>query len=269
MATDDATSIVGGNYQIYEQFLNRSGANVFLKNPVHSITQKPSSRRWTVRSENGSVDYGAVILAAPFHSTSISLPPALASSIPSQPYVHLHVTLLTTSSPSPNPEYFGLGAGANVPNMVMTTWEGVREGGKEPEFNSLSYLGATGAENGDTEWAVKIFSAKRIEDEWLENMFQGKVGWVHRKEWDAYPVLPPVTEFPPVKLDQGLYYVNAFEPFISTMETETVASRNVVDLLLNEEFGSGICGPRIDGSASDSNSEKVEEDEDFVLGWDC
>jgi prenylcysteine oxidase/farnesylcysteine lyase len=54
------------------------------------------------------------------------------------------------------------------------------------------------------------------------------------------------------------------------METETIASRNVVDLLLNEEFGSGICGPRIDGSAdSDSNSEKATEDKDFVLGWDC
>jgi hypothetical protein len=29
------------------------------------------------------------------------------------------------------------------------------------------------------------------------------------------------------------------------METETISARNVVDLLLDEKFGSGICGPRV------------------------
>lgn len=33
-------------------------------------------------------------------------------------------------------------------------------------------------------------------------------------QWDAYPKLPPTTTFPPVKLDAGLYYVNAFEPWV-------------------------------------------------------
>jgi hypothetical protein len=79
------------------------------------------------------------------------------------------------------------------------------------------------------------------------------------------------------------------------METETIAARNVVDLLLEEHFGCGICGPRVTSntSASDSvdadssNEEKFEEKlqkkveeaisetkskvkaEDFVYGWDC
>ena len=34
------------------------------------------------------------------------------------------------------------------------------------------------------------------------------------KQWDAYPKLPPTTVFPPVKLDQGFYYVNSFEPYV-------------------------------------------------------
>lgn len=55
--------------------------------------------------------------------------------------------------------------------------------------------------------------------------------------------------------------------FISTMETETIASRNVVDLLLNEEFNSGICGSRI--SASETTQYHTSEAADFVLGWDC
>jgi prenylcysteine oxidase / farnesylcysteine lyase len=152
---------------------------------VQNIIRKPSSQRWTIHSTAGSVDYKAVILAAPFHSTNISFPDFISSSIPPQPYVRLHVTLLTTTSPSVNPEYFGLGRGAKVPRTILTSWQGAREGGKEPEFNSLNYLGVVRDgtdQEGETEWAVKIFSDKRIEDEWLEYVFQGKVGWVLRKE---------------------------------------------------------------------------------------
>ncbi len=58
------------------------------------------------------------------------------------------------------------------------------------------------------------------------------------------------------------------------METETIASRNVVDLMLNEEFSSSICGPRI--SASSERQLSLSEyyfpsryPDNFVLGWDC
>jgi len=146
--------------------------------------------------------------------------------------------------------------------MMLTTYEGVRQGGKEPEFNSLSYHGMV----REGEWAIKIFSDHLITDEWLEEVFEGQVGWVYRKEWDAYPRLLPTTTFPPVKLDRGFYYVNAFEPVMSTMETETISARNAVDLLLNDDFGgSSICGARISGSASETNAET----EDYVYGWDC
>ncbi|KII86384.1 hypothetical protein PLICRDRAFT_164925 [Plicaturopsis crispa FD-325 SS-3] len=265
-----ASSVKGGNFQVFEEFLERSGSTVSLNTTVTSITRSDSTT-WTVRSDTlGAVNYKAVIIAAPYHSTGISLSPALAAQIPPQPYVHLHVTLLTTSAPYPNPAYFGLKANAATPTAILTTYEGVREGGKEPEFNSLTYHGPVHkvTEDGEREWVVKIFSKQRLEDAWLEEIFQGKVGWVYRKEWDAYPKLPPTTEYPPVKLDDGLYYVNAFEPFISTMETETISSRNIVDLLLHEHFGLGICGPRVSISEELSGVQQAE-DENFVLGWDC
>jgi prenylcysteine oxidase/farnesylcysteine lyase len=67
--------------------------------------------------------------------------------------------------------------------MVLTTWEGVRHGGQSPEFNSMNYLRVVKGDNDEeTEWAVKIFSKARVEDEWLQMVFQGKVGWVYRKE---------------------------------------------------------------------------------------
>jgi len=62
--------------------------------------------------------------------------------------------------------------------VILTTYEGVRKGGKEPEFNSISYHGLL----REGEWIVKIFSQQRISDEWLQNVFNGQVGWVYRKE---------------------------------------------------------------------------------------
>lgn len=53
------------------------------------------------------------------------------------------------------------------------------------------------------------------------------------------------------------------------METETVAARNVVDLLLQDEFGKGIC-PRAHASEDEGASPAGDKsDEDYVYGWDC
>ncbi|KAJ3801137.1 Prenylcysteine lyase-domain-containing protein [Lentinula aff. detonsa] len=262
ISANGASQVEGGNWQIFEQFLNHSGANIYMNTKVSRITQKQSkSRPWVVHSDKGTTGYKAVIIAAPFHQTDIELPSALGSQIPEQPYVHLHVTLLTTTSPNINREYLALSPNENVPRMVLTTYEGVRQGRKAPEFNSISYHGKI----SEDEWVVKIFSEAPVEDKWLQSVFDNQVGWVHRAEFDAYPKLPPTSSFPPVRLDHGLFYVNAFEPFISTMETETLASRNVVDLMLNEEFSSSICGRRISGSTEDISP----TDDNFVFGWDC
>ncbi|KAL0950719.1 hypothetical protein HGRIS_007495 [Hohenbuehelia grisea] len=258
-ATDGATSIRGGNFQIFEQFLQRSKANVQLNTKVASITARPfgSTNEWTVRTTSGrSQQYKAVILAAPFHTSGIALSPLLAARIPPQPYVHLHVTMLVTNSSTFNKAYFGLAPNASVPSLMLTSAEGIRRGRPGPEFNSISYHGLV----RPGEWAVKIFSDHRISDATLQRILPNSVRWVYRKEWDAYPKLPPTKTFPPVKLSKGLYYVNAFEPLISTMETETIASRNVVQLMLADDFSSSICGPGATPPVSDDK---------FVLGWDC
>ncbi|KAJ7101021.1 Prenylcysteine lyase-domain-containing protein [Mycena crocata] len=255
LAPTGASAVDGGNFQVFEQFLKYSRANVYLNTSVKSITSAAAGE-WALESDRGSDTYKAVILAAPWHSTNIRLPKEISSSIPPQPYIHLHVTLLSTTLPSIPPQSFGLPASTKIPPMLLTTFEGARNGGKEPEFNSLSYHGLI----SEGEWVVKIFSKARISDEWLSKIFDRTVGWVHRKEWDAYPALPPTSSFPDVKLAPGLFYVNAFEPFISTMETETLASRNIVDMLLEDLFESGICG---------SVTPENESAEDYIYGWDC
>ena len=94
--------------------------------------------------------------------------------------MHLHVTLLTTTAPHPSPIYFGLKEDADVPRTVLTTYEGVRKGGKDPEFNSVNYLGPITP--GSDEYVVKIFSEEALSDEWLHTLFGGNVGWIYRKE---------------------------------------------------------------------------------------
>lgn len=201
---------------------------------VQSVSRSSPSGPWLVKTSasDDARSYRAVILAAPFHQTGIRFAssPQIAA-VPDQAYVHLHVTLLTTTRRSANASYFNLPQGSAVPAMVLTTYNGARRDGgdPEPEFNSLSYLrevrtadlGEWRNDQGQKEWVVKIFSKRRVSDAWLEAMFGDEVRWVLRKEWDAYPVLTPTTEFPPIELGEGLYYVNAFEPYAAaTMLSE-------------------------------------------------
>ncbi|KAH9075769.1 FAD/NAD-P-binding domain-containing protein [Lactarius deliciosus] len=229
LAADGGVSVKGGNWRIFEQFVKRSGARIFLGTEVVGI-QRRSDNGWTVATQDGHRDYDAVIIAAPYH----------------------------TSRTTPDPEYFGYKPSDKIPTTILTSFDGARQGGKAPEFNSLTYHGQAKVARNETHGAQNTGEVP-ISDDWLARVFQGQVGWVFRKEWDSYPVLPPTVEFPPVKLDDGLFYVNAFEPLISAMETETIASRNIVELILREKFNSSICPVETTRTITDGG----------VYGWDC
>lgn len=184
MAANGAAGAKGGNYQVFANFLQSSKAKVHLGRTVTQLTKDVSDAEGTWLVETGSKSaakhYDSVILAAPHHTTGIRFPKSTAE-VPVSPYVHLHVTLLSTTSPSYNPAYFNLPEGSVLPSMILTTAQGIRAGGPVPDFNSINYL--TRIEAGRDEWAVKIFSKTKIEDAWIENMFgKDKVGWVLRHE---------------------------------------------------------------------------------------
>jgi prenylcysteine oxidase/farnesylcysteine lyase len=190
MAANGVKKIKKGNYNVFKRFLKVSRANVHLNTLVTGLHSTPEGR-WALRTKvvadsaeevTPPETYESVILAAPYHTLAMSLPKSVTPIVPVE-YVHLHVTLLTTTSPSANPEYFGLNPGDTVPRMMLTTAQGIRAGRPAPEFNSMSYHGRIAP--GRDEWVVKIFSKKRIEDEWLSDMFTN-VGWVHRKEVNLF-----------------------------------------------------------------------------------
>lgn len=304
MAANGASQVTGGNYQIFEGFIKHSGAKLYLNTTITGLekTQTPSGKTaWVLSGDSKipSVSYDHVIFAAPFASSGISLKGSSAKFTPNVDYVRLHVTLLSTTSRSARPERFGLAPGSHVGRMILTNANSnsnaqpqvqeesddpyaayeappfnpacsgpgnvcARKVAEKPDFRSISYH-KTIERNGREEHIWKVFSMERKSDKWLEDVFgEGTLGWIHRKEWDSYPVLPPTKSFPPIKADTGLWYVNSMEPWISTMETETLSSRNVVDNLLQEVFGHGIC-PQ--GTSPDGWGTKIEDQK--VYGWDC
>ncbi|KAG8873326.1 hypothetical protein FRB97_006832 [Tulasnella sp. 331] len=276
MAANGASQVKGGNFQMFERFLEHSKAKVHLNNTITHLTKTTASGKhpkWTISGPDTlakSTTYDHVILAAPLHLSGIKVESDTfsASSFPKVDYVHLHVTILSSTSSRPNPARFGVDSVADVPRFILTTAEGTRNGGQAPEFQSISRYN-TFEINGRKENIFKIFSLEERSDEWLDETFGADtIGWVHRKEWDSYPKLVPRNEYPPIKADQGLWYVNGMEAWISTMETEVLSARNVVDNLLVEAFGKGICPPAAK-NAQPKLGKSVAVDGDKVYGWDC
>ena len=61
---------------------------------------------------------------------------------------------------------------------------------------------------------------------------------------------------------------------ISTIESSIVSGRNVADLLLEEDFSSGVCvkpaaTPYADQEVFDIPPSSQKPESDFVYGWDC
>ncbi|GAA5981895.1 hypothetical protein JCM5350_006556 [Sporobolomyces pararoseus] len=256
LAANGAVSVRGGNRQIFEQFVERSKAELKLNTKVTEVIKLDPERKggrskWLVKTEEqgqGGV-YDAVILAAPYHQSSISFPQLFQESIPpSQPYVNLHVTILLTNSTTPLSSYFSLPPKITVPNSVFSTF--TTPSTSKPRFNSLSYLKSLPRSisqqfdpyTNSTVHVVKLFSKQTLSEVELEGLFgKGNVlGTVIEKFWKAYPQLEPIEnekEVAKVVLDRdGLYYVNSMERLISTMETETVSAYNVIALVMKDFF---------------------------------
>ncbi|KAG0228602.1 hypothetical protein BGW42_002092, partial [Actinomortierella wolfii] len=227
MAAQGAYQVVGGNFQIFEGMVAKSRANVKLGTKIARIlrTGEGDNTKFEVITTTGSQQtFDAIVLATPLG----------------------HV----------NPGYFNWTADAKFPTHILTV-------NSDTEFTSLSVQ--TTLDNGET--VTKLFSPAPIQDELLDRLYINRT-WVKRKAWQAYPKLKPLPasaddwaaltpeEKQEAKEEQhsrqawgqievvpGVFYVNSFEPLISTMETETLAGKNVARLVRNRFLG--YCPPPI------------------------
>ncbi|KDN46629.1 hypothetical protein K437DRAFT_256136 [Tilletiaria anomala UBC 951] len=254
--------------------------------------------------------YDAVFIAAPWQNAGITLLGADAHFPPIEyVHLHVTLAVTNTSSPRPEYFGRGQdevmpktvltskvsvrkderkqGAKQDSLETILMNKSSVRkndgkhyiEANSHPrlEFNSLNYIrklpprkardGSFGAE----EHLVKIFSADEISDEKLDELLgAGTVSWVLRKTWDAYPRLKPTREFPPLVADERLYYINALEPLISTMETSTISARNSAALLLQEWYGDEfIHGGTNCPNLTEADEGEIDQGDDDWAGWGC
>lgn len=212
LATDDAVAVEGGNWRIFDAFLNDAKADVRLNTVVKDIELEGDQFR--VVTDTTDEVYDQVFFAAPWASSPISrsLEKHFDEKIPAQEYIHLHTTFATTKTDHPDPAYFGFADGAKIPSHVFTTgWTAREEGTPPPPFQSISYQRTINGER-----VVKIFSLGPIDDEHLERIFGEKPSWVFRKVWESYPLLRPIAAYAPVEPIRGLHYLASLEPWVST-----------------------------------------------------
>ncbi|PPQ82411.1 hypothetical protein CVT24_002057 [Panaeolus cyanescens] len=223
MTSEERRAVAGGTGKIFMNFAEASDANVYLNTNVYSVQRCCNSQKWVVFSDRGRVEYDAVLLAAPYHSTSINLPPEVLKDIPPQTCHDIYSTVLVTSSASLNNTYFGLPEDVQGRIKSVLTQDSGMKGSKK-EFYSIQYVDKL----MDKSWSVRILSPVYLDQEWLEGMFMNRVSWVYRKkvrgsdlsccncwpkfykQWKRCTSGPEFHDASP-KLSQGLYYINAVD----------------------------------------------------------
>ena len=257
MAAENARSVQGGNWQIFDRMVSAANATVLFETNVTSVEQHKGRQRVYSRSvtrqglqESYPQDFDEVVLAAPNQFANISWDVA----IDQIPYVHLHVTLFA-SPHLLSPAFFNLPSDTPAPRVILTTLpkgEQARKGPKgvgSPGFFSISLLNAvTNPRTGDEEYLYKIFSPSPPNVTFLTNLLGLKeasidagsgisvndITWIYRKVWNSYPYEYPRVTFEDIKVGDSLWYTGGMDSFISTMETNALMGKNVARLIVDE-----------------------------------
>lgn len=276
MAANGATGILGGNAQLFALMIQeskaelRQGSSGDVTGIMKITTETPMgiTTQWRVGTRDGHEEvFDKVLIATPWHDSKITLLNT-DKTVPSYTFQQLFVTLLVTDAPQPNPEYFGYEASfERVPRTIVTAPP--QEGASQPDFLTLSYVQSLEKpfykKQWDTLYVVKLFSWNPIPSSTLNRIFgNGQVVWTHEKSWAAFPKLKPTEQLDKFEVDEGLYNLNAMERFVSTMETSTVAAKNVVGLLLQEWLGSRF----VHGSNCNWSRPTLTEGENWD-SWGC
>ncbi len=217
-------AVGGGNRLVCEGLVRDAGATLQTGTECAGVSR--DGARFAVQLSDGqSVSHDVVVLATPAGPAVLALsgvePPE--SAVRPRPF---QITWATFVKGTPRADYFGMARPSDLPDTVLTV-----EDDAIP-FSSLGLV-ATAPDGGSV---YKLFSRHRAGEPLLDEVFSSRDA-VEQVRWEAYPVLRPSSDLPPFRLADGLYWVNAMEFAVSTMETEAVAARNVANLVAARLFG--------------------------------
>lgn len=226
MARGYLCSVREGNTRLCQGLLRISGAKVRTNCRIQQIAQfaEDGDASWILLLNGGETEhFDIVIVATPLEDAQLALP---ENSLPEtarlrRTYQTTYVTLVVGQV---KPGYFGARTPQDIPDFILT---------REDPHIPFSSLEIVGNKDHPSQMIYKLFSREPLTDSLLSLLFMERKQ-VERWQWQAYPVLTPTTPWPPFQLSRGLYYINAMESAVSTMETGVIASRNVVNLLKRE-----------------------------------
>ncbi|KAL2020306.1 hypothetical protein VTK56DRAFT_8534 [Thermocarpiscus australiensis] len=271
MATRGAMSVQGGNWQIFQKMVERSGAVVALNTSVVTLEicktcETPGGPRYSIRTKSAMatadseypIAFDNIIIANPYQFSNITAGEGVIHQrIDEIPYVQLHVTIFASPYRF-SPQFFGLTVSKDVPGSVLTTLgkaddptSGAQGEGKAGFFSTTILRKAVNPITQRKEYIYKIFSPEKVTPEFLSRLlgvevpdtFVGQaegsesaspISWYHPHVFFSYPkALPRVTFQDPI-IGPGLYYTSGMESFISTMETNALMGKNVARLLIDD-----------------------------------
>ena len=233
-------SIKGGNYQVPDILLKKSGANVSFNTQIKSIMKQdqPDGRslfylHCSSPSLNGEVckitPYDAVIVAVPLDVPKCYIECDSCEEWPQKKDLGKYQqTVATFVQGSVKSEFFKLPSQADTPDAIFTT---------EDSDLFFSTIGAQRNIQGElTEPVIyKVFSRKPIDKGEIATIFNlEKSGSAKAVSWLAYPKYHVPEEFVPFAIDDGLFYVNAIERSASAMEMSAIGGRNAA--LLTSQY---------------------------------
>lgn len=276
-ATDGAVAVSGGNWQIFDRFVEASSATLYRNTSIATIDfaknrHTPGQPKYTLsttsspstssEAEAFPIAFDNIIIASPWQHSNISASPSLLRHrIDEIPYTKLHVTLFTSPFRL-HAAFFGLENGTRAPSNVYTT---LRKG-EEPRVGAAG-VGSTGfysvstlktvvnKRTGGREFVYKVFSAEPLAAEWLSDLLGVKVpstfvqdageeasavqaiSWYYPHWFYSYPIELPRVTFQDPVVGNGVYYTSGIESFISTMETSALMGANVARLVADDFAG--------------------------------
>jgi prenylcysteine oxidase/farnesylcysteine lyase len=223
IAGGTAFSISGGNQRLCQELLSASQARLFTGRAIAAIHSTSGGGSTIVDDRGISSTFDSIIVSAPLHESRIALnlatPPKC--SLNREEWLTVTETCVAGRLSS---AFFGLGPQAIVPDLVLTIDETTNP------FSAIRLVSTQQYTQDSGRQLYKISSVRPLEKRLLNDLFLN-IDDVASATWCAYPRLEPKAESVPFRIGQGLYYINSIEDIVSTLETEVLASRNVVRLM--------------------------------------
>ena len=208
-------TIEGGTIQLCQRLLDRSSAAVNTDTKIHSVHANSSGV--TVETRTDEYSFDVLCIAAPLESAAISFDRSIPNGQPTATnFVRLESQFVVGDC---SPEYFE--TTDHPPGSVVTTADST-----EPFYDLHRQTAGV-----DTERHVFALASREPAAPVTETGIFRAVTDVQTVTWRAYPEFTPLRNTARFQLHPNVYYVNAMEPTISTMETQVLASRNVCNLL--------------------------------------